>query len=234
MKNWGLHRTVTAKLWWLMAISTGTMPAIAQTEILPSFLDQTHNIQPTFIALQQEDNVLGPDSVGSTVKDVQSMLALMGYYSGAVDGNYSQSTVDAVRQFQTEAGLAADGIVGPATWQKLLPNIETLVEPTQVDVAEARPSAADVPSSGTHSDRSTTVELTAVATAGNLPILRIEDSGPDVEQLQIQLAELNLYSGPLDGVFGAQTEQAVVNFQRQVGLDDDGVVGPATWQRLLQ
>jgi len=36
-----------------------------------------------------------------------------------------------------------------------------------------------------------------------------------------------------DGVFGPQTETAVLNFQRKNGLAPDGVIGPATWAKIL-
>jgi hypothetical protein len=36
-----------------------------------------------------------------------------------------------------------------------------------------------------------------------------------------------------DGLFGRDTEAAVKRFQREQGLDDDGVVGPLTWAALL-
>jgi hypothetical protein len=38
----------------------------------------------------------------------------------------------------------------------------------------------------------------------------------------------------IDGLFGLGTEQAVRSFQRAQGLPTDGVVGPATWQALLE
>lgn len=36
-----------------------------------------------------------------------------------------------------------------------------------------------------------------------------------------------------DGVYGPQTEVAIKNFQKQNALDADGIVGPASWQKLI-
>ncbi|MCM3224846.1 peptidoglycan-binding domain-containing protein [Terribacillus saccharophilus] len=36
-----------------------------------------------------------------------------------------------------------------------------------------------------------------------------------------------------DGIFGPNTRQAVINFQRNNGLGVDGIVGQATWNRLF-
>ncbi|WP_255212158.1 peptidoglycan-binding domain-containing protein [Terribacillus saccharophilus] len=36
-----------------------------------------------------------------------------------------------------------------------------------------------------------------------------------------------------DGIFGPNTRQAVINFQRNNGLGVDGIVGPETWNRLF-
>ncbi|NJL37441.1 MAG: hypothetical protein HC899_12365 [Leptolyngbyaceae cyanobacterium SM1_4_3] len=58
---------------------------------------------------------------GAQVSELQAMLKLLGYYSGAVDGVYQESTAIAVTAFQQAAGLMADGIVGPSTWERLLP-----------------------------------------------------------------------------------------------------------------
>ena len=58
-------------------------------------------------------------------------------------------------------------------------------------------------------------------------------SGQEVVKIQQQLQALQLYSGPLDGLFGGGTESAVRNFQRSRGLAVDGVVGSSTWKELF-
>ena len=42
------------------------------------------------------------------------------------------------------------------------------------------------------------------------------------------LKSLDLYHGPIDGLQGPNTTNAVKAFQRMNGLDDDGIVGPKT------
>ncbi|NET32725.1 MAG: peptidoglycan-binding protein, partial [Cyanothece sp. SIO1E1] len=58
---------------------------------------------------------------GTVVAELQAVLKLLGYYQDAVNGVYQASTATAVSAFQQAAGLAADGIVGPETWGRLLP-----------------------------------------------------------------------------------------------------------------
>lgn len=58
-------------------------------------------------------------SSGSAVSTIQTKLKNWGYYSGSVDGVYGSATEEAVRYFQRENGLTADGKVGPATQKAL-------------------------------------------------------------------------------------------------------------------
>ncbi len=58
-------------------------------------------------------------STGPDVRLVQSLLNRIGYNAGTVDGIFGSRTYQAVVGFQTNNGLAADGIVGPATWSVL-------------------------------------------------------------------------------------------------------------------
>lgn len=56
--------------------------------------------------------------------------------------------------------------------------------------------------------------------------------GDDVAALQRNLGALGFDAGRVDGIFGAQTHEAVRDFQRNVGLPDDGICGPETVQLL--
>jgi peptidoglycan hydrolase-like protein with peptidoglycan-binding domain len=51
---------------------------------------------------------------------------------------------------------------------------------------------------------------------------------PAVAALQVTLRHHHVYRGPVDGVVGAGTKNAVMRFQRRHGLTPDGVVGPRT------
>ena len=54
-------------------------------------------------------------SSGQRVTEIQTRLKNWGYYDGAVDGIYGSRTESAVRWFQRQNGLSADGQAGPQT-----------------------------------------------------------------------------------------------------------------------
>jgi murein DD-endopeptidase MepM/ murein hydrolase activator NlpD len=51
---------------------------------------------------------------------------------------------------------------------------------------------------------------------------------PAIAALQVALRAKRAYSGPVDGVEGVRTDNAIRRFQRRVGLTADGVAGPKT------
>ncbi len=56
--------------------------------------------------------------------------------------------------------------------------------------------------------------------------------GQEVVKIQQKLKELGFYKGKIDGIYGLQTERAVINFQRSRGLRIDGIAGPQTLKAL--
>ena len=53
--------------------------------------------------------------VGDDVRDVQTHLTELGYYTGQVSGRYGESTAAAVKAFQADFGLKATGVCDPQT-----------------------------------------------------------------------------------------------------------------------
>ena len=63
-------------------------------------------------------------------------------------------------------------------------------------------------------------------------LLKKGDDGEAVRAMQERLQELGYYNGAVDGDFGGGTEEAVRLFQRQNGLDVDGVAAKQTFSLL--
>lgn len=63
-------------------------------------------------------------------------------------------------------------------------------------------------------------------------VLRLGDRGQGVTNLQTRLQSLGYFYGNVDGVFGSETQSAVIQFQRDRGLTPDGVVGAEVYAAL--
>ncbi|MCC5439006.1 M14 family metallopeptidase [Clostridium botulinum] len=63
-------------------------------------------------------------------------------------------------------------------------------------------------------------------------ILKKGDRGSDVRKIQAVLQKIGYDVGPIDGIFGSNTEEAVKRFQLNNGLVVDGIIGPKTYELL--
>ena len=84
------------------------------------------------------------------------------------------------------------------------------------------------------STEASTEKVSATGVAG-LPVLMKGSKGASVKALQILLIGNDCSCGDcgVDSSFGGATKAAVVKYQCENGLEDDGVVGPKTWAKLL-
>lgn len=93
----------------------------------------------------------------------------------------------------------------------------------QLTMVEARTTPTPVPPA--HNVMLVTIDPNLPTPA---PMLRTGSQGEDVKELQSRLQALGYYDGAIDGQFGGGTKKAVILFQQQNGLGDDGIVGEET------
>lgn len=61
------------------------------------------------------------DDDASEIRYLQELLIYRGFAPGRVDGDFGPITETAVKTFQANRGITADGLVGRVTWEALLP-----------------------------------------------------------------------------------------------------------------
>lgn len=154
---------------------------------------------------------------GNYVLLLQSIIDYISVFYPSVpsvekDGIYGTSTEDAVRAFQRTFGLSETGIVTPVIWNafyQVYLNIINSVTPS-------------LPNQGFPGEN-----------------LKRGDSGENVKLMQTYLNEIskrypNIPAVSEDGIFGGDTEDAVLQFQRAVRLNPTGVIDVSTWERIVE
>lgn len=89
----------------------------------------------------------GP-TVAAAVYELQLGLRLLQHFPYPLDGRYDPHTREAVRAFQQEAGLPADGVAGPGTWAALARAFRrqaAQVVASQIQLALQAPAPAAIP-----------------------------------------------------------------------------------------
>ena len=134
------------------------------------------------------------------------------------DGSFGRTTENAVKQFQRIFNLTPDGVVGEATWYTIR------------RIYNAVKRLSELYSEG--------ITITEAERLFPYP-LRLGDRGQPVSIIQYYLKFLAQFNNTLpdieiDGIFGADTENAVKTFQSEHGLTADGIVGESTWNAILE
>lgn len=72
-------------------------------------------LAPPALAFRPTDPLFRVGSIGPEVIALQQRLSDLGYYQGELDGKYYEGTQAAVKVFQAQNNLEADGIAGQKT-----------------------------------------------------------------------------------------------------------------------
>lgn len=163
------------------------------------------------------------DAYGEEVRALQENLQALKYFKGNATGHYGRLTKEAVRLFQKDNSLTADGIAGPRTLAKIYEVIACKSEPAALS-APAAPQT-----DGAQAEGAGEQDPALLDTANTL---RYGKRSEEVRKLQDALRTLGHFTRTSTGYYGLNTTQAVQAYQRAKGLAQDGVAGRATLKAL--
>ena len=156
---------------------------------------------------------------GPEVETVRYYLAFLGYFYPqlppiAVTQFFDEELRDAVFTFESEYGLTIDGVVDANTFRAIerayLDAVSQLPANYQSAIGEPYPGRFLV-----EGDRGESVQI--IQTYLN----RIGRTDPEIPEITA------------DGIFGPMTKAAVIAFQRQIGVEENGAVGPVEWVEII-
>ena len=142
------------------------------------------------------------------ILEIQTELQSLGFYNGDLDGLIGNHTATAIEAFERASGLSVSGMATEALLARLRGTIDG-----------AKPTAAiEVPEQANDADDDTI----SVAAHGDPKILAV----------QRVLSEIGYTPGPLDGVFGRETQDAIQAFEVDRGMEPTGAISDRLIQEL--
>ncbi|MDD4125109.1 MAG: peptidoglycan-binding protein [Eubacteriales bacterium] len=139
-------------------------------------------------------------------------------FTETADGNYGESTVNAVKKFQSFFGLKTTGIIDKATWYRI-----HYIYNTEKKLTETEKEKRYI-----HND--------------GYPgyMLSMGDRDLSVLKMRHYLNKLSQYLGkdiiqpiPVNGIFDTQLRNAVYSFQNYCGITLSGVIDEETWNTVV-
>ena len=156
---------------------------------------------------------------GVEVEALQYYLAFLGYFYPQLPpipiiGFFDELTRDAVFTFQSEYGLPVTGAVDIGTYYR----IEREYKSAVADLPANYQSAIGEPYPGrflVEGDRGEEVRVIQTY------LSRIGRTDPDIPDITA------------DGIFGPRTRAAVTALQKQLGVEQNGAIGPVEWVEII-
>ena len=156
---------------------------------------------------------------GAEVETLQYYLAFLGYFYPQlppipITGFFDDLTRDAVFTFQSEYGLPVTGVADIGTYY--------LIE------REYKSAVADLPAN----------YRSAIGEPYPGRFLVEGDRGENVRVIQTYLSRIGRIDPDIpeitaDGIFGPQTRAAVIALQKQLGVEQNGAIGPVEWVEII-
>ncbi|MBR3692991.1 MAG: peptidoglycan-binding protein [Erysipelotrichales bacterium] len=169
-----------------------------------------------------------PLQIGSSGKDVYLMQRYLNRISidypnipstHPQNGIFTRDMEESVKAFQEQFNLLVDGIIGKSTWYKISYIFTSVTKLAELSSEGYRVSNEYYKYPGT--------------------ALKEGNRGIYVYALQVYLALISQFyetidTPTIDSVFGRTTKNIVIQFQKEFGLEQDGVVGESTWNKIVE
>ncbi|MEQ1942246.1 peptidoglycan-binding protein [Mesorhizobium sp. VNQ89] len=172
-------------------------------------------MEETTIRIERQDQIESPQAEtkrvkgDATVKSVQKILGELKFYGGDIDGVYGPNTRLAIEAYQNKMGLVVTGAVD-----------ETLLDQLGTGSVTQLPSPAP---------RQIPTEEAAVPAAA-----RPAERDERVASVQSGLREFGNESMQVDGLMGAKTKAAILEFQSLFGLPETGEADAAVLAKMKE
>jgi len=169
---------------------------------------------------RQYPSALQEGSSGDGVRNLQYFLSYLSQFYDTIppipiDGSFGPTTKAAVEAAQRTFGLSPDGIVGEQTWYAITNAYLGIVNTIPVEYVEG-----------------------VAIPYGGIP-LRIGSESESVRLLQQYLNYIAQSYPEIPmveptGYFGPRTQESVIAFQSQFGLNPNGLVASTTWNAIIE
>lgn len=204
---------------------------IVQSQPIPMPLQRPVELTVTPEALASSPAPVSiPETVGNKdVAQLQARLTQLGFFAGKIDGYYGPKTADAIRRFETQAGLtpkgavtvdviaAANAYVGKAS--QLLASQSSTAQSTPTPSAAPRPllSFENDPIGRIAAGASEADQIVSTPASETVsPTTRAKPANADpelVRMVQTGLSRLGFLHAEISGTFDAETARAIREFE---------------------
>ncbi len=167
-------------------------------------------------------------SEGEDVKELQTRLTALGYYTGKISGNYLEGTQNGIKQFQKNNDLEVTGAADPLTQETLYSENAVgrhdVDDPTPTPFSDLSWYLVDENDSGVPMPPEPVIFTKE---------LKKGSKSDAVKQLQERMQELGYFDGPISGNYQDKTAKAVKKIQEQNGMQATGRTDEATWNLIF-
>jgi len=188
----------------------------------------TADIATQILAASAQYRGLRYGSSGDDVKELQTRLTALGYYTGKISGNFLEGTQNGIKQFQKNNDMEVTGIADPLTQETLYADDAVgrydVEDPTATPFNDLSWYLVDESDSGVPMPEEPVIFTKE---------LKKGSQSEDVKKLQERMQLLGYFDGPISGNYQDKTAKAVKKIQEQNGMNITGKVDEDTWNLIF-